>query len=93
LTSALTPRVARKTPEINSLVAMEGWLYRRRRMQWLRLWAVLSREKILLFYKNEQFVDDSSSKPLLVYDLRLGCQLTNVVQGEKDLLHCLYIVM
>ena len=55
--------------------AMEGFLYRRKRMQWKRVWAILTSDKVLNFYKSENY------EPVASINLKLGCSAENVVQG------------
>ncbi|CAK8677808.1 unnamed protein product [Clavelina lepadiformis] len=58
--------------------AMEGFLYRRKRMQWKRVWAILTSDKVLNFYKSENY------EPVASINLKLGCSAENVVQDKNS---------
>nr|CAB3261417.1 uncharacterized protein LOC100176971 [Phallusia mammillata] len=64
-------------------VQMEGWLYRRKTIKWGRMWSVLYSDKTMSFYKEEKQSHNPHLKPLLTFDMKLGCNISNISQDKS----------
>ena len=58
---------------------MKGWLYRRKMMSWSKMWAVLTADQMLKFYKSNR--TPSNSETLLKLDLEKGFSIEDIQQG------------